>query len=226
MKYYCDGSRFRPDYRGVPHLIMLTWTPLWLLAQLSVASTVEAVISVLLSVSAVWVCLGSSVVFHVFPLEKPFEDLFARLDLFGIMYMITFKMSPVLMILIPEVGYPIILFMMPILMYYFRRVMTLTNYDSKHVQVGCFIVIGSIVIVTAVPMFVCRATAFEIGCWAGGFVFNTIGGCAYIYQWPDPNPKKFGYHEIFHSFHVCATILSCMTNYSVLYRHGQRLAGL
>ena len=162
----------------------------------------------------------------MFPLEKHLEDLFVRLDMFGIIYIITFKMSPVLMILIPEVGYPIILFMLPVLMYYFRRVMTLKDQDSKYVQVGHFIITGFIVVGTAIPMFIYRATAFEIGCWAGGFILNIIGGCIYLYQWPDPNPETFGYHEIFHSFHVSATILSCITNYSVLYRHGQRIAGL
>jgi hemolysin III len=32
---------------------------------------------------------------------------------------------------------------------------------------------------------------------AGGFWF-TVGALIYLFRWPDPSPKVFGYHEVFH----------------------------
>jgi hemolysin III len=37
----------------------------------------------------------------------------------------------------------------------------------------------------------------------GGF-FYTLGAFVYAKRWPNPNPRVFGYHEVFHSFVVVA----------------------
>lgn len=37
---------------------------------------------------------------------------------------------------------------------------------------------------------------------AGGLLY-TAGAMHYRYRWPDPNPRVFGYHEVFHVY-VCA----------------------
>ena len=40
----------------------------------------------------------------------------------------------------------------------------------------------------------------------GGLLY-TIGAVAYITRWPDPFPRWFGYHEIFHLFVIAASAL-------------------
>jgi hemolysin III len=39
---------------------------------------------------------------------------------------------------------------------------------------------------------------------AGGALY-TIGGICYALRWPDPWPRVFGYHEVFHAFVVAAS---------------------
>jgi hemolysin III len=34
---------------------------------------------------------------------------------------------------------------------------------------------------------------------AGGVLY-TVGGLVYGWRWPDPFPRVFGYHEVFHLF--------------------------
>ena len=41
---------------------------------------------------------------------------------------------------------------------------------------------------------------------AGGVCY-TIGAIALATRWPDPWPKVFGFHEVFHAFTVVAAIL-------------------
>ena len=42
---------------------------------------------------------------------------------------------------------------------------------------------------------------------ASGGVLYTIGAVVYAFKWPDPAPKWFGYHEVFHAFTVAAFIV-------------------
>ena len=41
----------------------------------------------------------------------------------------------------------------------------------------------------------------------GGGLSYSIGGLIYAVKWPDPNPKVFGYHEIFHMLVIIASML-------------------
>jgi hemolysin III len=40
---------------------------------------------------------------------------------------------------------------------------------------------------------------------AGGLLY-TMGGLVYGFQWPDPSPRWFGFHEVFHSFTIAAFV--------------------
>lgn len=40
-----------------------------------------------------------------------------------------------------------------------------------------------------------------------GGVLYTLGALAYITRWPDPAPRWFGYHEIFHLFVIAASVV-------------------
>ncbi|CAB4718530.1 MAG: hemolysin III family protein [Actinobacteria bacterium] len=44
---------------------------------------------------------------------------------------------------------------------------------------------------------------------AAGGVLYTLGGVVYGFKFPDPSPRWFGFHEVFHSF----TILAFVTHY-------------
>ena len=52
------------------------------------------------------------------------------------------------------------------------------------------------------------------GAWlvAAGGVIYTIGGTIYAFKWPNPSPKYFGYHEIFHA----ATLLASLCHFSAV----------
>jgi hemolysin III len=41
---------------------------------------------------------------------------------------------------------------------------------------------------------------------AGGLAY-TVGALVYARRWPDPSPRIFGYHELFHVFVVVGTAL-------------------
>ncbi|BDA49210.1 UPF0073 inner membrane protein YqfA [Coccomyxa sp. Obi] len=53
-----------------------------------------------------------------------------------------------------------------------------------------------------------------------GGVTYSIGGIAYAANWPDPSPKVFGYHEVFHAL----VILASMLHFAAVYLLVQKIA--
>ncbi|MHB8419391.1 MAG: PAQR family membrane homeostasis protein TrhA [Myxococcales bacterium] len=50
-----------------------------------------------------------------------------------------------------------------------------------------------------------RTMGFHVVGWiVGGGALYTLGAMAYALRWPDPWPRVFGYHEIFHAFVIGA----------------------
>ncbi|KRA38195.1 MULTISPECIES: PAQR family membrane homeostasis protein TrhA [unclassified Nocardioides] len=66
------------------------------------------------------------------------------------------------------------------------------------------------------PAFYDGATALGLGVGIAIFVLiatggalYTLGGLVYGFQWPNPSPRVFGFHEVFHGF----TIVAFVTHY-------------
>lgn len=62
-----------------------------------------------------------------------------------------------------------------------------------------------------IPAFFDGATALGLGIGIAIFVLivvggalYTVGGLVYGFKWPDPSPRVFGFHEIFHGFTIAA----------------------
>ncbi|HHF7368230.1 TPA: hemolysin III family protein [Legionella bozemanae] len=48
-----------------------------------------------------------------------------------------------------------------------------------------------------------------------GGVAYTLGAIIYAFKWPDPFPRVFGYHEVFHVFVVLGSVLHFCLNYNI-----------
>lgn len=64
-----------------------------------------------------------------------------------------------------------------------------------------------------IPAFLDGALALGVGVGVATFVLiavggalYTLGGLVYGFQWPDPSPRWFGFHEVFHSFTIVAFV--------------------
>lgn len=63
------------------------------------------------------------------------------------------------------------------------------------------------------PAFYDGATALGLGVGIAVFVLiatggalYTVGGLVYGFQWPNPSPRVFGFHEVFHGFTIAAFV--------------------
>jgi hemolysin III len=56
------------------------------------------------------------------------------------------------------------------------------------------------------PAFFETASAGVITCLIVGGALYTLGGVIYGFRWPDPSPRWFGFHEVFHTLTIAAFV--------------------
>ncbi|MFN8036980.1 MAG: hemolysin III family protein [Acidimicrobiia bacterium] len=66
-----------------------------------------------------------------------------------------------------------------------------------------YIALGWLVVI-ALPQIVHSLDVREMTLLVAGGVLYTLGAVMFATKWPDPNPRVFGYHEIWHVFVVSA----------------------
>jgi hemolysin III len=68
---------------------------------------------------------------------------------------------------------------------------------------GCYLALGWVAVVAA-PQLVDRLSVAPLALLAAGGVLYTVGALVYAVRRPDPWPRVFGFHELFHAFVVAA----------------------
>jgi hemolysin III len=62
-------------------------------------------------------------------------------------------------------------------------------------------------IVAVAPLVLAELTGQQLLVLAAGGASYTLGAFVYALKWPDPAPRVFGYHEVFHALVVAGTAL-------------------
>ena len=75
----------------------------------------------------------------------------------------------------------------------------------RWLQAGTYIALGWVA-VAAMPQMLDRAGAATVILFGAGGVLYTGGAIVYARQRPDPWPRTFGYHEIFHACVIAAAV--------------------
>ena len=73
-------------------------------------------------------------------------------------------------------------------------------------SVALYIALGWLALV-ATPELLDAFTAAPLALLAGGGALYTVGGIVYALGRPDPWPRVFGYHEVFHAFVVAGSAM-------------------
>ncbi|MEV5572143.1 hemolysin III family protein [Spirillospora sp. NPDC052269] len=71
-----------------------------------------------------------------------------------------------------------------------------------------------------VPQFIKGTGVGVVALVALGGVLYSVGGLVYGLRRPDPSPRWFGFHEVFHAFTVAAYVLQYIAVSFVVYRAG------
>lgn len=69
----------------------------------------------------------------------------------------------------------------------------------RKLSTGIYLAMGWLVLVGIYPLVRTMSPASLVWLVAGGLVYS-VGAVIYAIKWPDPFPRHFGFHEIFHLF--------------------------
>ena len=95
-------------------------------------------------------------------------------------------------------------------------VFALTGFAEKAVLgLVCYIVLGW-VMVLALPQLGHILSGGQIALLVAGGVIYTVGGVVLGTKWPNPSPRWFGYHEVWHGMVAAACICHYLTILSVV----------
>ena len=209
---YCEGMP-KPAMRGVVHLITALILPfgvyhLWNEANGNPLGRVAGTVFVLGNLY----CIGMSALFHVGNWSKETEIVLQKLDHCGI---------PVYA---ASVNFPCSLMLMPgssgtalLLISVVSCAWTCFHIMNNRPAVWRFVIVSmSIIVYFPVLFFV--MSSFEFSCGCLNTIIQGIGMAVFVAQKPDPLPKIFGYHEIFHLICVIGMVVTYMCNWSIIRR--------
>ena len=83
---------------------------------------------------------------------------------------------------------------------------TTTLRAPRWLTAGMYVGMGWVAIV-AMPAFLAVLPALAVGMLILGGVLYTVGAVIYARRWPDPLPRIFGFHEVFHLFVVAGAVV-------------------
>jgi hemolysin III len=196
-------ERVRPRFRGVTHKYafyasLITGAVLLLVAPTRKAGAAAAVYAA--SVSALF---GTSALYHRITWKPAARRWMRRLDHSMIFFLIAGTYTPFAVLVLHGTLAHVVLAVVwggALL----GIVLKLVWIDSpKWLVAGVYIALGWVGVVT-IPQVASRAGVGAVSLLVVGGLLYTVGAVIYALRRPDPSPKVFGYHEIFHLLVIAA----------------------
>lgn len=185
----------RPLLRGVSHLVAAILAPFALVALLFVAESPRAYVSGVVFGVGLILLFATSAAYHLVP-GRSAKAVLKRADHSTIFLFIAATYTPFCLNVLGDTwGIPLL-----------AAVWLTTGFGvalrvgwpevPRWLGVGLYLGLGWLAVVAVWP-FLQRAPEVLPALVAGGLLFS-IGGVVYALRRPDPFPRVFGYHEIFH----------------------------
>ena len=195
-----------PVFRGYLHLAGAIVAPFALLLLLFIADSPRGMIGGAIFGACVVILYSTSAAYHLLPLGRRFRGVMKRLDHSNIFVFIAGTYTPFALKLMSNAwGISVMSVVGGLALVGFVTTFVAPE-PPRWIRVGLYLVLGWVGIaaiselLTALP-----GEAFAMLVLSG--ILFSLGGAAYATRWPDPYPRVFGYHEVFHGLQVTATAL-------------------
>jgi len=211
--WYCFG-RHRTTFRGAVHTVAFWSSPVWSLALLFQATSMEMCIHAGLSLAAKAFLFAASSKYHTHPWRSIKEErLGARLDFLAIHFMIAFSLSPMYSLGLGTLRSGLILVLAGIISLAGAQYSFGT---SKVLRTALYIVQGAL---AAAPLVVATLNSFELLCMLVAGMGYLVGSACYAFEFPTPSRRHWGHVECWHLLVLVSASGTYAANYSVLRRH-------
>ena len=196
----------QPLLRGYLHLVGAIVAPFSLLLLLFIADSPRGVVSGAVFGASLIILYSTSVTYHLLPLDRPLRVLIRRLDHSSIFVFIAGAYTPFALVLMSNAwGIPILSVVWGLAGVGFITTLAVPA-TPRRIRVGLYLALGWVGIVAISELVTTLpGEAFAMLVLSG--ILFSVGGPVYATRRPDPFPRVFGYHEVFHALQVAATAL-------------------
>ena len=199
----------RPLLRGYLHLIAAAVAPFGLVFLVLAADSPRGVVGGALFGSSLVLLYSTSAVYHLLPVDHRLRGLVRRVDHSNIFLFIAAAYAPFSLKLMSNPwGIPFLSVVGGLALV--GLIVTVSAPSApRWIRVGLYLALGWMGIIpiseliAALPL---RAFALLV---LSGVLFSA-GGAMYAARRPDPFPRVFGYHEVFHALQLAATAVIYM----------------
>lgn len=204
------GYDDRPKMRGVLHgwaFVPFVLAGVWLVLSTSPADRWPT-LAFAISVAA---CMGTSALYHLIYWEPRWYARMRKLDHAMIFVLIVGTWTPLCLVACRGRDVETVFVTLCAMACVGVAITLFWSGAPKWVRTLVYLVV-SWVGVLAIPHLYATMGMLGVGLLAGGGVLYSVGATAYALQWPNPVPRIFGYHEIFHAF----VILAAATHFALV----------
>ena len=212
--WYCFG-RHRTTFRGAVHTAAFWSAPVWSLAMLLQATSMEMCIHAGLSLAAKAFLFAASSKYHTHPWKSIKEErLGARLDFLAIHFMIAFSLSLMYSLGLGTLRSGLILVLAGIISLAGAQYSFVGT--SKVLRTALYIAQGAL---AAAPLVVATLNSFEVLCMLVAGMGYLVGSACYAFEFPTPSRRHWGHVECWHLLVLVSASGTYAANFSVLRRH-------
>lgn len=206
---YCEG-RPKPKYRGVSHILLFPFTVLGFVVLASLTNDNIGILSAFLVSFTCAICLGVSSMYHIITWNKNQERFMKRLDHSCILLVAYGSYFPLCFYTLDKY-YGSLFLISNTLLLIFGFIWIFSDKPSLFpILLSTFAAFPFFYLIALNKGYVYALTAIGIICIYG------IGLVVFKMEYPNPYPKVFGYHEIFHLFVICSMFLTHIIHYKTL----------
>ena len=196
----------RPLLRGKLHLVAALLTPFGVVTLMLLADSPSAYVGGGVFAASLVALYTSSASYHLVPWPRRLQGVMKRVDHSMIFALIAGTYTPFCLVVLGR-GWGI---SMLALVWSIAGAGMLLKiawpYAPRWLGVGLYLGVGWLAIVPAWEV------ASRLGAWQtflllfGGALYS-VGGVVYATRWPDPSPRVFGFHEVFHVLVVAGSLI-------------------
>ncbi|MEO7557113.1 MAG: hemolysin III family protein [Acidimicrobiales bacterium] len=214
-----EGLAARPLLRGWLHLVCFFLAVPAAITVVLLASTPRARVGAAVYAVGLVALFGVSGIYHRGPWKAVWRRRLSNLDHMTIFAMIAGSYTP-LCLLVLDGWVAALMFIVAWTGAVLGGVLSwTTSRRSRIVRSALYVSMGWSVLV-ATPQLVTRLSAGELLLIAAGGVLYTIGAIVLATRWPDPSPRVFGYHEVWHTLVVAAVVCHLIAIANVVHAAG------
>ncbi len=200
------ADKRRPALRGVLHGVAALLAPIGLVALLLIADSPRRYVGAAIFATSLLLLYGTSASYHLAHWPDRMDRVINRLDHSMIFVLIAGTYTPFCLIVLDDPwGIPMLAVVWT-LAAAGVLVAVLRPRAPRWFGVGLYLGLGWVGIVAAAPILTALSVPALALLMAGGAMYS-VGAVVYAMRRPDPFPRIFGFHEIFHTFVIAGSAL-------------------